>query len=357
MAAQNDGGPVLIAADDADMVGRIRTALRTEDLQVVSGRTVRTAVEALDFHRPAVVVVDLGLEGGRGWELLHAIGSRPGTSVVALDRHGDPLARKAALAAGAADVVGPPLDPTEVALRSRALQRRERADPAAGAVLRHKDLVLDVASHEVRIAGRPIALTPQQFAILRALLEARGATLHRSQLLARIAAVDDEPPSDRAVDLHVSRLRRRLRAASPGGRYVEAVYGIGYRLAPGGPAHELSAEVAGRVLDSLAEAVVVVGPDLRIVAAGRAAERLLDRDDLVGRHCYEVMDCHSSAGAPLTGPACLGRAALAGGGSILHVPLNLRADHGRVLLDVSHTPVPLDGGQSVLAIELRADGD
>lgn len=355
MAVQPDGGPVLVAADDAEVLAGIRAALRSEDLAVVTGRTVRTAVDALDFHRPAVVVLDLGLEAGRGWELLHTIASRPGTSVVALDRTGDPLSRRAALAAGAADVVGPPLDPTEVALRSRSAHRRERPEAAPGVVLRRHDLVLDVASHEVRVAGHPVALTPQQFAILRALLEARGATLHRSQLLARVAAVDDEAPSERAIDLHVSRLRRRL--AAQGGRrhYVESVYGVGYRLSAERPAPELTGEVAGRVLESVAEAVLVVDADLRIVAANRAATHLLEQDDLVGRFCPEVMACRTAAGASLTGPACLGRAALAGGGTILHVPVCVRADGASLRVDLSHTPVRVEGGRSVLALEVRSD--
>lgn len=355
MALQPEA-PVLIASDDAELVGRLREALRDEDFPVVCGRTVRGAMEALDFHRPAVVVLDLAFEAGRGWELLHALAGRAGTSVLALERHGDALARRAALAAGAADLAGPPLEPTEIALRSRALHRRERNGHSNGSVLRHEDLVMDLASHEVRVAGHTVTLTPQQFAILRALLEARGATLHRSQLLARIAAVDDEPPSDRAVDLHVSRLRRRLRSHGGSGRYIEAVYGIGYRVAlAAGPA-AVPAEVAGRVLDAVTEGVLVVDADLRIVAANRAAARLLERDDLVGRSCPEVTECRTVGGVPLSGPACLGRAALSGGGTILHVPACVRADGRAMLIDLSHTAIPVDGGPDLVAIEFQRKG-
>lgn len=353
MAIQHDGGPVLLAEDDADLLGRIRDALRAEDLLVVAAKTMRSAVEAAEFHRPSIVVVDLAMEGGRGWELLHAMGSRPGTSVLALDRRGDALVRRGAFSAGAADVAGPPLEPTEIASRARSLHRRDRGDGEQGPILRHRDLVLDVPLHEVRVGGRAITLTPQQFAILRALLEARGATLHRSQLLARIAAVDDEPPSERAVDLHVSRLRRRLGVGKDHHRYIEAVYGIGYRLAATDAAAALPPDVAGSVLDAVTEGVLVVDPTLRIRAANRAAARVLEREDLVGRLCEEVMGCRTPEGTSITGPTCLGRAVLAGGGTIPRVPMCVRANGSWVDVDLSHTAVRVDGGSTLLAIEVR----
>ena len=354
MAGQHDGGPVLIAEDDAEFLGRIREAVRAEDLLVVTSRSVHAAVEAAAFHRPAVVVLDLAMENGRGWELLHALGTRPGTAVLALDRRGDALVRRGAFSAGAADVAGPPLEPSEIAARARALQRREHIDADQGAVLRYHDLVVDVPQHELRVAGRPISLTPQQFAILRALLEARGATLHRSQLLARIAAVDDEPPSERAVDLHISRLRRRLGADR---RYVEAVYGIGYRMAAGDGHVAMPPEVASSVLDAVSEAVLVVDGDLRIHAANRAAARVLEREDLVGRSCDEVLGCRTAEGTSLTGPTCLGRAVLSGGGAITNVPMCVRSDGQWANVELSHTAVRVDGAPSVLAIEMRRTRD
>ncbi len=352
MATIGDAGPVLVAEDDPELLGRLRDSLRSQDLLVATSKTVRSALDAAQFHRPAVVIVDLAMEGGRGWELLHALGSRPGTAVLALDRRGDSLVRRGAFSAGAADVAGPPLDTAEIAARARTLERRDQATSRRGSVLRHRDLIVDIPLHEVRVAGRPITVTPQQFAILQALLEARGATLHRSQLLARIAAVDDEPPSERAVDLHVSRLRRRLGEVDRR-RYIEAVYGIGYRLAAADEQEQLPPEVASGVLDAVSEGILVVDSTLRIRAANRAAARALERDDLVGRTCEEVMGCRTPDGTVLTGPACLGRAVLAGRGAIPDVSLCVRRDGSWTDVDLSHTAVQVDGGSTLLAIELR----
>lgn len=353
MAGRYEGGPVLVAEDDPDLLSAIRVALRADDLLVIGCRTVHTAAEAGEFHRPTVAVVDLAMEGGRGWELLHSAASRAGTRWLALDRRAEPIVRKAAFAAGADDVASAPLDPAEIAARVRSLQKRDRAS-ADGAVLRHRDLVLDLSSHEVRVAGRVVPVTAQQFEILRALCEAHGATLHRSQLLARIAGIDDEPPSDRAIDLHVSRLRRRLGEA--GRRYIESVYGIGYRLAPADGAQPLPGEAAGAVLDAIDEGVIVIDPSLRIRSANRAAARLLEREDLVGRTCEEVMGCRTPDGVPITGPTCMGRAVLAGGGRIANVQACVGCGGWWIDVDLSHSPVRVDGGPDLVAVEIRRKG-
>jgi len=163
-----------------------------------------------------------------------------------------------------------------------------------------------------RSRGKPIAFTAQQFAILRALLEAGGATLGREQLVSRTGALDDEPPSDRAIDLHVTRLRRRLGDDPRAPRYIEAVYGVGYRLAhgTGGVQQQLGAD-ASVLLDALPDAVLVLDRALTIRFANRTAELLLGlpRASLAGQRCGAILACTSCGGLPLDGPRCIGRAA------------------------------------------------
>lgn len=356
MADELDRGPVVLAEDDAEILARLRDALRAEDLVVVGCRSARAAFDAVDFHRPSVLAVDVAMEEGRGWELLFAMSRRAGMTTLVIDRLGDPLVRRGAIAAGAGDVVAAPFEAEEVAARVRMLVQRQRPDARGGPIHRHGDLVVDVAAHEARVAGRPVALTPQQFAILRALCEARGATLHRSQLLARIAAIDDEPPSDRAVDLHVSRLRRRLGDDTMRPRYVEAVYGIGYRLAPLEREVSSLAEHAAAVLEALPDAVLVLDEQLRVRAANRSALRMLDRplEQVVGTPCEELLRCRTCEGAALAGPRCLGRAVLAGESGIRHVPAIVRADgDAPVRVVFSHAAIRVDGAPPLVAVELH----
>jgi DNA-binding response OmpR family regulator len=352
MRARYDDGAVLVIEDDPELLARFREAMRADDVLVIPCRSLQAATEGIRFHRPAVVVADLEMEGGHGWELLHRAASRSGERWLALDRRADPVARRAALAAGADDVASAPFDAAEIAARVRALRDR---GSAAGQrpVLRHGELLVDISAREVRVAGKPVELTVQQFEILRALCEARGATMHRSQLLARIAAIDDEPPSDRAIDLHVSRLRRRLGEA--GGRYIESVYGIGYRLVPAKAEAALPGDVASAVVEAMDEGVIVTDGALRIRAANRAAARILEREDLVGRSCEEVMGCRTPEGAALTGPACIGRAVLAGGGRIANVRTCVGCRGWWMDVELSHSPVEIDGGPGLLAIEIRRE--
>jgi len=355
MSPPQVAGPVLIAEDDAELLGAIRRALLADGLEPVGCRRVSDALAGLAYHRPAVAVIDVSMEAEAGWEVLRAA-RRPGVSTLVLDRRNDPLTRRAALAAGAHDVVAASVEAEEMTARVRALLQRGRGEASGGATLRHRDLVLDVLAHDARVGGRAIELTAQQFAILRALCEARGATLHRAQLVARIASLEAQPPSERAVDLHVSRLRRRLGDSAAAPRYVESVYGVGYRLTSPDGAHRLEQLPTGDVLDALGEAVLVIDGELRIRAANLGACAVLDRprEEIVGRSCEELLGCRTPEGVPLRGPTCLGRAVLTGDGAIRHVRASVAHPRGATAVILSHARIrgTADGG--LAAVEIRA---
>src|SRR6266542_1194431 len=324
---------VLVAHDDAARLDAFRTALRLAGAQVASCKTVRVALEAVTFHLPTVLVVDVGMEDGKGWEVVHAAARAGHLPLIVLDPAADPATRPAAFAAGADEVVPLPTDPGELATRVIALAGRSRRSAAPAPVYRHRGLVLDVAAHATRLHGSPIALTPQQFAILRALLEANGATLARTRLLALIEALDDEPPSERAIDLHVTRLRRRLGDDSKEPRFIQAVYGVGYRLATETTVPQTLGDLAEDILTALPGPLLAIG-----------------RGDLVGRRCGDVLDCRDGCGATLAGPRCLARAVGSGGTTLHDVPIRVRVGEDR--LDVSYTIAGV-GGDGLLAIQIR----
>lgn len=344
----------VVLVDDQPAGVELRDALTAVGAQVIVCRRASNGVDAVDFHRPSAIVVDLEMDAGAGWEVLRA-GRSHGLPVVALDRTGGSLRRRA-LAAGADEVVSRPFDATELALRVLAHVQRARPAAMPAAILRHRDLVLDVTAREVRLRGRAVIVTPQQFAILRALLEAGGATLPRTALLARIASLDDEPPSERAIDLHVSRLRRRLGDVGGRPRYIEAVYGMGYRLATAETAgSDVLGGRAAAVLDALPDAIFVVDRDLRIRYANRPAERLLasERGALVGRHCGELLNCRSCDGSVLDGPRCLGRAVLGGRGVLRDEPGAIAAGGATKPVSFSYGEVRTDDDERLLTITLH----
>lgn len=345
-----DPSLVLVVDDDEMSLERLRAALSAEGAHVIVCRRAGTAVTAVGFHRPSALIVDVSADSGHGWDVLREARKQGRIPTLVLDREVDFVGRRAVLAAGADEVVAKPFDAIEVAARVLALISRARPDERGGPVYRHRDLVIDVAAHEVRRAGNPIRLTPQQFAILRALCEAGGATLDRSNLLTRLAPFDDEPPSERSIDLHVSRLRRRLGDNPLEPRYIDAVYGVGYRLANGARTGDTLGDRASEVLDALPHALLVIDQSLKIRFANVAAERLLgsERGVFVGRRCGEILECKTCEGVSLEGPRCLGRAVLGGDGTLRDVPAIVRGPDGAIPVEFSYGKVKAEARDAAL---------
>jgi len=353
---QLDTPLVLVLEPDRTLADAMGLALRAAGLQVVSCRHAADAVAAVSFHRPSVVLVDVGADDGHGWDVLAAVRDNGHLPVIVLDRDDDAATHRAAYAAGADDVLPTTVDPVDLAARVGALARRARPESPGGAIQRHGDLIMDVAAHEVTISGKPVVLTAQQFAILRALLESGGATLSREQLVSRTGALDDELPSDRAIDLHVTRLRHRLGDDPHAPRYIEAVYGVGYRLArgTGGIQQRLGAD-ASTLLDALPDAVLVLDRDLVIRFANRNTELLLGvpRASLVGQRCGTVLACTSCGGLSLDGPRCIGRAALGGLSQVHDAPAIVRGPTGPLPVALSYGQLELGKGDALITVTIR----
>lgn len=343
---------VLVADDDAGRLSGVRAALRLAGAHVAACRTVQIALEALVFHMPNVVLVAPEMEGGKGWDILYAARAQGQLSTVVLDRDPSGATRQTAFTAGADDVVTVPGDARELAVRVVGIARRSRHGDAGSPLLRHRGLVMDVAAHTVRVDRRPIDLTAQQFAILRALFEANGAALARDRLLARIESLDEEPPSDRAIDLHVTRLRRRLGDDARNPRFVEAVYGVGYRLATVAPAVVDFAGDAEHVLAALPDPLLVLDGGLRVRFANEAASRFLElpRAEIVGKRCGEILQCRDCHGETLAGSRCFSRAVMNGETTLRDVPAEVAAGRERVRVDLTYSRVQSDG---LLTLEIR----
>lgn len=346
---------VVIANDDLRALAALRDALRVAGAQVAACKQVSVALDAITFHVPTVVVADVGMEGGKGWDLVHAARVAGRLSTIVLDRVGDAGTRRAAFAAGADEVIAVPSELAEITTRVLALAGRARRG-APATVYRLHGLSIDLPAHAVRLHGRPVVLTAQQFAILAALFEANGVALPRARLLARIEALDDEPPSERAIDLHVARLRRRLGDDAKVPRYVESVYGVGYRLATDSPDPAKLGDRAEDVLTSLPDALLVIDEHRAVRFANEAATRLLarPRSELLGRTCAELLECTDCAGTSLDGPRCFARSVLPGAPALRDMPAWIRAGGERVQVLLTYGHVRADG---LVTLQLRPRPD
>jgi DNA-binding response OmpR family regulator len=243
--AQTDR-PILVVDDDAKIVRLVRTYLEREGHRVVTAADGPGALAAIEDHEPALVVLDLMLPGLDGRAVLRAVRREPDGDVpiLILSARGSTVDRIAGLEDGADDYLPKPFSPAELVVRvRRILERtaRSRATPTTGAravvadddtrVIRHADLVLDPARHEVLRDDEVLPLTRVEFRLLQVLLEAGGRVLTRDQLLDQVYGRDDASILDRTIDVHVGRLREKLGDDAEQPRYVATVRGVGYRAA------------------------------------------------------------------------------------------------------------------------------
>jgi DNA-binding response OmpR family regulator len=238
--AKAPGGPpmkkALVVEDDPDIVELITHYLLAEGFEVAATGDGRAALERLRAGGFQVVVLDLQLPGMDGLSLCAEIRRDKRTRalpVIMLTARGDEADRIVGLEVGADDYVVKPFSPKELVARVRALLRRaERREDEDEAPVRDGALEIDETRHLVRWKGEPVHLTAKEFALLLALVEARGRVLTRQSLLEDIWGYS-YAEGTRTVDVHVRRLREKLPGLSD--RLI-TVKSMGYRLAREGEA-------------------------------------------------------------------------------------------------------------------------
>jgi DNA-binding response OmpR family regulator len=229
--------PILVVDDDAKIVRLVRTYLERDGFMVVTAADGPAALDAIERHRPALVVLDLMLPELDGRAVIRAVrrdDEAATTPILILSARGSTVDRIAGLEDGADDYLPKPFSPAELVLRVKSILRRTRpgdADRTGQPPLRLADLVVDRDRHEVTRDGLPIPLTRVEFKLLATLIEAGGRVLTRDQLLDAVWGQDQADVLDRTVDVHVGRLRDRLGDDADRPRYVVTVRGIGYRAA------------------------------------------------------------------------------------------------------------------------------
>jgi two-component system response regulator QseB len=216
---------ILLAEDDELLGAGIDDALRRAGHTVEWLRNGAQALAALEHDEFEVVVLDLGLPGMDGIEVLRrarALGNK--TPVLVLSARDAPEQRVAGLDAGADDYLIKPFDVDELLARVRVLQRRLRG--AAINVLEHGGLRLDPVSCTVYYQGEPVTLRRREFMLLEKLLRSSGQVLSRAQLESALYGWEGNVESN-ALDVHVHNLRKKL---YPG--VIRTVRGIGYIADP-----------------------------------------------------------------------------------------------------------------------------
>jgi DNA-binding response OmpR family regulator len=165
-----------------------------------------------------------------GLDVARAIRRKSSTPLIMLTARVEESDQLVGLELGADDYITKPFSPRVVVARVRALLRRVEASPHTAQVLRAADLEIDLEAHSVHQAGKAIELTPMEFTLLHCMAAQPGRVFSRLQLLEASQGVAYEG-YERSVDAHIKNLRAKLGSNPKSPRYIETVFGIGYRFA------------------------------------------------------------------------------------------------------------------------------
>ncbi|WP_030613723.1 response regulator transcription factor [Streptomyces sclerotialus] len=223
---------ILVAEDDVKQARLIRIYLEREGNEVQTVGDGRAAIDRARSSRPDLIVLDVMMPGVDGLDVCRILRAESQVPILLLTARTTEEDMLLGLDLGADDYLTKPYSPRELTARVRALLRRAKAaGHTEPTVLTVGDLEVDTARFEVRISGEPVVLTGKEFAILTVLAGEPGRAFTRAQIIDRVFGFDQNV-LERTVDAHVMNLRRKLeKGGREGARYVETVYGRGYRLA------------------------------------------------------------------------------------------------------------------------------
>jgi len=167
-----------------------------------------------------------------GYEFMRLYSKERKTPVIMLTAKVEENDRVLGLELGADDYVTKPFSMRELAARVRAVLRRTAGTPSEPDVLRAADITLDRAGRVVTVGDRHVELTPSEFNLLAALMSSPGRAFSRLDLLERVQGTDFEG-YERTIDVHIRNLRTKIEPDPRHPRYIETVYGVGYRFCGG----------------------------------------------------------------------------------------------------------------------------
>ena len=222
---------VLVVDDDARLYELLASYLEQNQVSPAHASSGRRALDVLEREAFDAVLLDVMMPEMDGLGVLSRIRARwPGLPVIMLTAKGDETDRVVGLELGADDYLAKPFSPRELLARLKAVLRRANPDLDRQR-LSAGDVVLEVETRAVHVAGTPVELTGLEFDLLLALLRRAGQVVPRQSLLAQ-AGRTDVTVNDRTVDVHISHLRKKLGDDPP--RLIKTVRGVGYVLSRDG---------------------------------------------------------------------------------------------------------------------------
>ena len=223
---------ILVVDDDKEIVRLVKSYLEKDGMRVLTAYDGEDAMRAIRAERPDLIVLDLMLPKHDGFEItrwLRADASLATTPILMLTARVEDGDKIQGLDLGADDYLTKPFNPREVLARVRAILRRAKSEPTAPHILEIRALRLDTDQHHVTLAGKPIELTPTEFELLRVLMGNCNHSFTRGELIEKAMGYMYEG-FERTLDSHIKNLRKKIEDNPSEPKYIETVFGVGYRL-------------------------------------------------------------------------------------------------------------------------------
>lgn len=219
----------ILVVDDEPSIREFLAQILSADYQIILAKSGTEAVEKAQSQKPSLILLDILMPGMTGVEVCKHLRNDSNTKlipIIMLTALNEPEQRTQAFLAGADDYISKPFKPDELLARIKSKVRRlDEAPSSLSALLKFGDLELDLQEAKVEIAGNPLDIGHIELKILKCLLSHRGQLVERNILNQYVWG--DEAPSYRALDPHITTLRKKLRASRG---ELKTVYGRGYSL-------------------------------------------------------------------------------------------------------------------------------
>ena len=220
---------ILVVDDKASMRRLVESYLREQGFRVVTAANGQEALFVARHEKPDLILLDIMMPQMDGYEFIRVYGRERDTPIILLTAKLEESDKVLGLELGADDYVTKPFGMRELLARIRAVLRRFEKTGPASEVLRVGGVVLDKGLRTVRVSGRPANLTPTEFDILAELMAAPGRVFTRAGLLEAVQGVAIDS-MERSINVHIRNLRTKIEPDPSRPRYIETVFGVGYRF-------------------------------------------------------------------------------------------------------------------------------
>jgi DNA-binding response OmpR family regulator len=223
---------ILVVDDEKRLVSLVESYLTQEGYRVATAYNGKEALAVAKKENPDLIILDIMMPEMNGYDFMRIHRAEHDTPIIMLTAKVEDDDKIIGLELGADDYVVKPFKPRELMARVRNVLRRAGKSEPIGKTLKAADIILDRDSREVFVGERSIDLTPSEFDLLAALMAAPGRVFSRLDLLDVIQGVRYEG-YERTIDTHIKNLRAKVEDDPRKPRYIETMYGVGYRLSKG----------------------------------------------------------------------------------------------------------------------------